>query len=497
MRREGELYNRRQALLAATWPRVLGGATLLGAAALIGLFSVLKSDMLALGPAIVPESLVLLGGGAAAALLVLGPSWLMIGLFILALITGNESLPFFTINRFGVEWHPREILLLLGAAHGCVLFLKGRIDARDGPVHYCMALYAAFFLVAALVGVAYGRSTAIIIGEARFALFLLTYPILVAAIASRRAALRYAAFAGLIVFAVALLGLLFFVYAMGSGRLLSEYNSLGAFIRRDVGGVLVQTVRPNGVMLFETAVVILVSLLLGGGLSRAWRRAVLAALALFAAAILITGMRTAYVSTAASLLLLGFLHLPPRTRRGVIALGLGVGVIAGAALWLLLSLRGLPALNMVEVSLRARLVETLGGWELFAEHPLFGGGMGATFEALGLVGQKAHMSYAPTQYATVHNFFLYVLFKGGLVGVILTVAGLTGLAWCGMKTADNATSPFDRAFVRGLTAALAGQCLASIAMTRLYYPLGHVFIAFAALVFHVLGNKDAAPVRRD
>jgi hypothetical protein len=89
---------------------------------------------------------------------------------------------------------------------------------------------------------------------------------------------------------------------------------------------------------------------------------------------------------------------------------------------------------------------------------------------------------------------MYLLFKGGLIGVLLAVLGIGGIAWRGMIAMDAAADPRQRALLRGIVAAFVGQCVASLAMPRITYPEGHVFVALAALAVVVLApeNQESA-----
>ncbi len=464
----------------------LPGWVALGATAIgLALFIVIADGPFTAGTMLLPESVLYFAAGAVGALLIFGPPLLMAGSFLFVILTGHESLSLITVSRMGAEWHLREIMLLIGLAHVSAQVLRRRFMVKDSPTHYYMALYGLFFVIALAAGLHYAQPRPVMIGEARYALFFLSYPVLLAGVRAKRDVVRMAIFSCGVLLTAALLGLGYFAYAMLTDTIGSIHNTLGAFVKRDIGGILVQSVRPNGVAFFESAAIVLVSLLFGAHLNTKRRLALMGALIIFLAAILITCMRTAYLSLMVSLLFLAFFSLPVNKRIPVaLALAL-LGVLGLSVLLLVAPMLHPPALHLLEVSLRARLVETLGAWQLFLDHPILGAGMGASFEALGLVGQRAHMSYAHTEYHSVHNFYLYVLFKGGMVGALLVALGLGGLFVYGMRVMDRLRDDFDRAFLRGMLVAYLGQCIASIAMTRFYFPMGHAFIAFIAITVHL------------
>jgi hypothetical protein len=69
------------------------------------------------------------------------------------------------------------------------------------------------------------------------------------------------------------------------------------------------------------------------------------------------------------------------------------------------------------------------------------------------------------------------------------MSALGGLIGYGIYIADRLSMPFDRAFLRGMTAAFFGQCIASLSMARFYYPVGHFMIAFYAITLYVLARE--------
>lgn len=475
---------------SSKYPGWLDWAILGVVAILLGVVVLWLKAPLAAGPLLIPGAVAFSGAAALVALLVFGPPVFMLASFLFVLLTGHESLSFVTVSGYGVTWHLRELVLIVALIHVFVQTLRRRIVLTDSPIHYCMVMYGLFFILALVVGLYYGNSRAAVVGESRYALFLFAYPIFLSGLRTRAGVKQMAAFSCAVLLSIALCGLGYFVYAMISGNIMTTHNEFGAFVRRDIGGVLVQSVRPNGVGFFESAVVVLVALLFGARCGIQQRMGMAAAVCVFLAAILITIMRTAYISLTFSLLLLVLFSLPSVKRRLTIVILFVLGGLAAGVLLITLPSLYPPALNTIEVSIRARLVETLGVWSLFLERPLLGGGIGAGFEALGLVGQYAHMSYTPTEFYSVHNFFLYVLFKGGITGLLLVACGLGGLIAYGLYIMDRTGQDVDRAFIRGLLAAFLGQCLASLAMARFYFPAGQVFIAFVAAALYVFGRAQ-------
>ena len=283
--------------------------------------------------------------------------------------------------------------------------------------------------------------------------------------------------------------LAFFGYTLVAG-VINVQNWLGEFVPRIVGPWLLQSVRPNGHMFFEVAVVVLAGMLFCPDLSRV-RRAVYALLILLLlAAIAVMMMRTAYIALFLSLAVLVVLHLPREAQAwaGVTGLGAAAALAAFFGLHLHETLdQWIPGL---EVSLRGRLVEIEGALRMFRREPLLGAGMGSKFTGMGFVAKTTLLSVAQADYQTVHNVWMYYLFKGGMAGMVLVFLGLGGIALRARAITETLPSRKDRFFMKGLLAACGGQLIASLAMPRLTYPIGGVFLAMIAAAF-VLASRDA------
>jgi O-antigen ligase len=195
---------------------------------------------------------------------------------------------------------------------------------------------------------------------------------------------------------------------------------------------------------------------------------------------------------AVSLLALGLLFLP----RELQALAWFFGLVILGAIFVAVGLEvHTVLLDLVPedlgISLMGRFVEIEGAWEAFLREPLLGAGMGSTFEGMGYVAKTTQYSFAQVEYQTVHNVWIYYLFKGGLVGMALILLGLGGIVWRGYWIADRITAARERFLMRGLLAAFIGQLVASLAMPRLTYPIGGVFLAMMAAAFAVMARSVA------
>lgn len=429
----------------------------------------------------------LLAAGAGG-ILVFGSSEAMIGVFLIVLVAGHQFLSPFMITVGSIELHPREVVLLLLLAHAGYRALAARTRLHADPMHAALALYLLFFLFLAINGLLRGYAFQEVLRECRYPLFLLAYPALVLC-AQDRDSLRVQTRVLLgLTCLIAVAALTFFAYTLLTGHLFLAQNWLGEFVRRYEFGHLVQSVRPNGHPFFEVGIVVLAAMTCCPATRRrekAWFGGI--ALVLFAA-MAITMMRTAYLSVAISLCAL-FLLLSPQALRNVLV-GLGVcGLVAGVLTAALLGgFSGAGGTTAPDISVLARLEENRGAWEMFLDHPLFGAGMGAAFEGMGYATKTSREAYVPTTFQSIHNVWMYYLYKGGMVGMLTVALAFGGIFVRGLHVAKHTGNLRDRFFLYGLLAALAGQCAASLAMPRLTYPVGHVYLAMTAAAMVVLAR---------
>lgn len=435
--------------------------------------------------------------GAGGLILVLfGPSWLIIAVFLAKMIVGNQFRSMFVVPIMGIEWHPREFWLLFLYAHFAIKLSAGRAQLRLDMHHFYFYLYCLFFVFIAAVGVWRQWSRTEILAECRFPLFLGTYFVLAACMATRRDVWFQARVVLTLTAAIAAGACLFFLYTFFTGGVINVQNVYGEYVRRQIGPRLLQSVRPNGHMFYEVCFVVLTALLFCREYSMRVRALFAGLVGLFAFAILITMMRTAYVALACSLMILALLSLPKSVRWLTVFGG-------GAAVALVLALFGVTfyelssgALPTLEISLRARVAEMQGAWEAFTQSPLTGLGMGSSFEAMGWASKVSSLAYGRAEYQTVHNVWMYFLLKGGLIGLLIAVAGLGGILMRAYRAIERMDTVKDRLLMKGLFAATAGQLAASLAMPRLTYPIGHVFLAMMTCAFFLLAREEAPPPSR-
>lgn len=433
----------------------------------------------------------LMGGGAllgAAALC--ASSRVTLSLFIALMIAAHQfrSPLVFPLGPF--EVHPRELLLAFLLAHLATQVLFTRADLRLEITHYWVFLYFSFFCVIFALGLPRIGDASLVIAEMRNPLFLLSFFAL-AACAHSEADLRFFLRLVLLVSAlIAAAGCAFFCYTFATGHIVNVQNWLGEYVPRLVGPLRIQSVRPSGHHFFEVCSVALLSLLFAPDVPLRRRFLFVLLLALFGAAIAITMMRTAWLALGCALAVLALLHLPREARiiTGVVGTA---GLLAAIAAFGASAYDELPGLlPALEVSLRARVIEMQGAFEAFLRHPFFGAGMGSTFMGLGYVSSKSLRAASTAEFQTVHNVWMYFLFKGGMAGMILVLLGLGGIAGRGYQLLDRLARPSDRALMRGLIAALVGQLIASLAMPRLTYASGHVFVAMIAAAIVIMARHS-------
>ncbi|MCL4691691.1 MAG: O-antigen ligase family protein [Candidatus Hydrogenedentes bacterium] len=441
------------------------------------LVSLVVVAVCALGP--VP-ALILAAALVLGTAFVFAPSRWVILIFILFMGFTHQMRSFATVHAGGVEWHPRELLLFGLLAHGTVKLLQGRARPIADPIHFFVLMLGFYFVQVTVVGILHQYDLHLIIAEMRNPCALASYVVLVFLAREADLSLYVRAFF-VVTMTVATIAIAYFLYTFVTGHVINVQNVWGEYVPRQLAGRLVQSVRPSGHVYYEVTLTVLASFAIGQGVSMRRRAYLMACIALFAFAIAITFMRTAYVSAFVSLAILAWLALPGWQTRAAVA-GLGVFALV-AALVLVAGPAGdlladaVPALG---TSIRARFVEMEGAYRAFQRHPGIGAGMGSTFEALGLASKTSQIAYAQTEYQTVHNTWMYYLFKGGVFGAMLVLLGFGGIF---VEMCRRLTALADwrqRCLMRGIAAAYCGQMIACLAMPRLLYAQGYVFVAMTA-----------------
>lgn len=426
-----------------------------------------------------------IAGIACCTLLVLGSSRIILTpVFLLALLDHQFRSPFI-VPFAGVEWHPRELLLILLFVHFVVKLAQPRIWIRWTPLHVAMLLYTAVFAYAAWRGFWLGNDTRAILAECRAPLFLGVFWVFAGAVKTPRDLYYYGylALCVLAVLATATIGA--FAYFAVTGPIANTQSALGEFVPRLVAGIPLQSIRPSGHAWFEAALVVSLGMLLCP--REPWyRKVVYAGLAvLFAAAIGAGMMRTALVSVTVSLGVMLWLNLP-RVGKGL-TLSLMLFIVGAVTFMALLnpdSAYGMPSFQ--DRSLNARAVETAGALEAIRQQPLFGSGFGSSFEALGLAQRDSASSAIPVAYHSLHNVWLYIAWKAGLLGLAMAVLALAGMLIYSQWVIAHLPSMSQRCLGRSLQAVLIGQLVASAAMPRLTYANGTLFLGIWVMAMVLL-----------
>ncbi|MCP4642288.1 MAG: O-antigen ligase family protein [bacterium] len=433
------------------------------------------------------------GALAVAMTLILGPSWFMLSVYLLFIICTHQYIFPFVIPFAGVEWQVRELILFVLLAHWTVAFLKGNVRVTFDMIHFAVGVVLLFFVVTALTGALRGNPMGYVIAESRNPLSLLSYVAFVALVPDRPTLHRYLKFILAITLITAAAATVFSLVATLSGSMLHlNQTAFGEITNKAFGPMRIQMFRPNGHELFEIAFVVLVSLFFSRATRGRQRFGILVMLLILSAGLMVGVMRTAYVVVLVSLLFLALFSLPSRLGQWMLAItGLSVALailaLFGSPLHVFVS-RQLPGLDL---SLQARMVEMSGAWRLFAEHPMLGAGFGSQFEALGLIQTGAMKASGVREYLTIHNTWMYWLFKGGVIGMAPLAAGLLAILAKGYYLIPRMRNSYNRALMRGLTAAFAGQLVGALAMPRFTYAKGFVLIALFAAAFYALPRKGS------
>ncbi|MBX7259231.1 MAG: O-antigen ligase family protein [Candidatus Hydrogenedentes bacterium] len=440
------------------------------------------------------KSILIACGVPALMVLVFGPSAFIAILYCVLLLFSHQYYSVATWSFGGIVWHPREILLFLLMGHVAYLVLLRKVHVGVHTVHIGMLSLAVYFILAMFTGIMRRVDTSSLIGEARFPFFILSYFLLVALIRDRRQARRMLFVVLSVTILVATVSIAYFLYASLTGNLVQLHQTpWGEFMLYPLGKFTFQMVRPNGHALFEMFLVIAVSLALARNVRFRFRVFWTAIACILGAAIFITFMRTAYASAAVSLAVLTLLCLPGRRLPYVMVSMVGIGIMAVLAFTSFRLLSGAMLTGYeVEASLRARFIEMAGALNAFMQHPLFGVGLGGGFEALDMAQSGEQLAAGVREYTTVHNIWMYYLYKGGLVGLLFVITAYSLIVVSGQALVLAEAEPKSRALARGVLAAFVGQLVAGLAMPRFLYPQGYVVIALVACFFYA--NRNHAKV---
>ena len=442
----------------------------------------------------VPHAIGLILFCLAAAFLVVAPSVYILFTFLVFMLTAHQFHSFFMVSFGGVELHPRELLLGLVLLHGLVKWGQGNWHLQPHPLHAFLATYLVLFAWASMVGMVHGADMSGVVAELRNPFFVLAFFCFAHAIPPYQVHTWLRVVCALTVM-LALLSLGFFFYTRVTGHIINVQNALGEFVRRSIDGNYYQSIRLNGHHLFEMAIVVVAALLFRRDRPWYYKLMYLLLILLFAMALGVSFMRTAALSLLVAFPLLLLLSLPRGLQRPVLFLGC-IAAFAGLAYagwWLYLNHATFEP--QWESSLMGRWVETRGAWQAFLSAPITGMGLGAQFTEMGYVSNKSLLSVTPTNFVSLHNSWLYYLYKGGLVGVFLALVSLGGVAAYGYRLMHRLRFQSDRCLVRGILAAYCAQLVVTAFMPRLTYANGTVLIAFVAVVFFLLDQQERNVVK--
>ncbi|HEX4954137.1 MAG TPA: hypothetical protein VF017_12165 [Thermoanaerobaculia bacterium] len=156
------------------------------------------------------------------------------------------------------------------------------------------------------------------------------------------------------------------------------------------------------------------------------------------------------------------------------------------------AVRGDPAAFQEDPSLGMRLLESRTLWRTFRDgalsQQLFGRGLGALFALPADEASRLGVSAAPRNY--VHNFYLFLLVKLGLLGAVAILTALVLLA--GGLTRATLASPQgpDRRFLAAAAAALVGYAVLSVSSPEL---VNFRVTPLLGLLLGVVGAAQAGP----
>lgn len=424
-----------------------------------------------------------------------GPTRVVLSLYLLFILATHQYLFPVTLPAAGVEWQVRELFLFAILGHWFVKTLQGRTRFSASSVHFGVGFVAIFFAMVTCRGLFSGNDLTRVIAESRNPVSLASYVVFASLIHDRRELGFYMMFVLVVSVLTALGAVTFSVAATASGFIVQAYQCyFGELIQKSIGPLDFQMFRPNGHEWFEVCAVTLMSLCFCTAISRKRRLLYAILVGVFVAAMLVGVMRTAYAVLFASTCILVFISIPNRAAQ-VLLLAAGVSVAL-----VLVSLFGLATMDYIasevqwlDRSLTARMVEMEGAWRMFMEAPVLGQGMGSSFKGLGIMQSGAQTGAGMVEYMTIHNVWMYWLFKGGVVGLSLITLGLLWIFFSAYGLIPRVSDQVDRCLLRGLTAGFAGQLVGALAMPRFTYVKGIVMIAMFAAAFYAFGRIYRPP----
>ncbi len=408
-------------------------------------------------------------------------------IFLIFMILNHYYISVRVFPIAGMEIHPREIMMFMLLGNFFVNFAIKRIHWRWSVFQYFALLYLFFFIYIATVGFLSGYHWQRIVAETRFPFFFLSAFVFPYAWDSVKSLKKTIDVIFVVTILLALATCAIFVYVLFTGSILRFQNFMGEFVPAKIGPFRLQEVRLNGHMFFEIFFVIFLNQFFYYK-DKKKKIQSLCMFLFFVPPLLILMMKTALVCVFFACVLVVIVYLPSRLRPlAFILFILGVTVVF-FTLVLLFHLEILSWTNSkLGISLQARLVEITGALENFMESPLIGKGMGSQFEGLGLASNFWQDLYALATYQTLHNLWVYWLFKGGIIGFSIIAMALAGILLRGGYIAITKYAGEDKGFWIGYWCALVAQVVVmSLAFPRLSYPIGQVYLSFSITVFIIL-----------
>jgi len=387
----------------------------------------------------------------------------------------------------GMEIHPREIMLFMFLGNFFVNLILERVYWRWTIYSYFALLYLLFFVYIATVGFLSGYHWQRVVAETRFPFFFvsaLIFPHVWKSLSSLKKTID------IIFILTVILGIVtcaIFIYVLLTGKILRFQNFLGEFVPAKLGPLKLQEVRLNGHMFFEIFFIIFLSQFFYHKDYKKKKKSLLIVL-FFIPPLLILIMKTALVSVFFGSVLVFIIYLPSKIRPLAFILFVLCVVTVLFSSVLLFHLDILSWTNSrLGISLQARLVEITGALEIFMKSPLFGSGMGSQFEGMGLASNFWQDLYTLATYQTLHNLWVYWLFKGGILGFTFIAIALMGIVCAGGYLVIVRYTGKDKGFWIGYWCALTAQIVVmSLAFPRLSYPIGQVYLSLSVAVMSIL-----------
>lgn len=252
--------------------------------------------------------------------------------------------------------------------------------------------------------------------------------------------------------------------------------------------------RAPGEPLFYTTLITLILLLVYGGL-RGWRRFAGLGLMMFCAVALAITFSRGYWLASAVALFVAFTLMAPAIRWRLFRYGVILGLVSVTIVLLFMDqllfdilaamsdrLATLFATSL-DLSVRNRLVESAAAFDKILGSPIWGYGLGAFYHYRALIPSEM-----PTWY--VHNVYLYLWMKIGLIGLIVFLVWYLTVITHGYRVYRRLEDPLLKPLLLSVVSLLISMIPLAVTSPQFIQKDAILFVAFGAGLIERLYRSD-------